>query len=256
MQFSFNFADPCFQKRELSSLSLKNSQFLLNDLSSEDENLFLIANALAAKDGYTEGHAQRVAIYSERLARKVNLPENDIRNIGIGGMVHDIGKIGFSDQIFSNKNVRLSEGMIEEIRRHPAIGVSILTNLNFPNDILGYVFCHHEHFDGSGYPSGLKAEEIPFGARIISIADCFDAITTDRPYQKRKSYEKAVSILEHISGTYLCPELVDIFLDEIEENGMLLNYHGFVKHPQGRYLSIIKDLIPLQTTSPAVSIAS
>jgi HD-GYP domain-containing protein (c-di-GMP phosphodiesterase class II) len=224
--------------------------------TSQAENLFVIANALAAKDEYTEGHAQRVAIYSERLARKANLPDGHIRNICIGGMVHDIGKIGFSDRIFSNKAVNLSEGMAEEIRQHPAIGVSILGSLNFPTEILRYVLCHHEHVDGTGYPNAHKDDEIPLGAKIISIADCFDAITTDRPYQKRKSREKAFSILKKISGTYLCPELVGIFLEEIEENGMLLNYHGFVKRPQGRYLSLIRNLIPLSGSSSTVLIAS
>lgn len=183
--------------------------------------LIAIANALEAKDKYTEGHAQRVAIYSERLALRVGLPEKDVENIGIGGMLHDIGKIGLSDRIFRNEDVNLSESMFEEIRQHPGIGVSILKYLGFDNPILDYVYCHHERVDGTGYPCGLKDDEIPLGASIISVADCFDAITTDRPYQKGKSRVEAFAILKTVSGKALSSDLVEAFFEEIEENGML-----------------------------------
>jgi len=177
------------------------------------------ANALGARDAYTKGHAYRVSVYSERLARRMELPEKEIEQIRIGGMLHDIGKIGFSDRIFSHEDVKLSEGMLEEIKRHPDIGMDILKDLTFLETALDYVHHHHECLDGTGYPEGLKGEEILIGARIISVADCFDAITTDRSYQKGRTTEEAFAILKKISGKNLSPDLVELFIEEINENG-------------------------------------
>jgi len=180
-----------------------------------------IAHALGARDKYTEGHAQRVAVYSRRLASRVGLTEEEIENIAIGGTLHDIGKIGFSDRVFSDEDVHLSKEIFDEIHRHPSIGVSILKDLDFLEPILECVHCHHERLDGTGYPRGLTVDKIPLGARIISIADVFDAITTDRPYKKGKSRDEAFAVLIKLSGTDLSPELVDAFIAEIKENGML-----------------------------------
>ena len=93
--------------------------------------------------------------------------------------------------------------------------------MNFLAPVLEYVYCHHERIDGNGYPQGLKADEIPLGAKIIAVADCFDAITTDRPYQKRKTREEAFEILRKMAGSHLCSELVEMFIEDIETNGML-----------------------------------
>jgi putative nucleotidyltransferase with HDIG domain len=197
--------------RELNALLKKNTI----------QTVITIANALGARDRYTEGHAQRVAIYAERLARKIELPEQDVENIRIGGMLHDIGKIGFSDRMFTSKDVKLSEGMIEEIRHHPKIGANILKDIEFLGPVLDYVRHHHESVDGTGYPDGLKEEEIPIGAKVISVADCFDAITTERSYQKRRDKKKAYAILRRLSGRGLSSELVEAFIEEIRENEML-----------------------------------
>jgi putative nucleotidyltransferase with HDIG domain len=183
------------------------------------QTVIAIANALGARDKYTEGHAYRVSVYSERLARRLKLPEKEIEQIRIGGMLHDIGKIGFSDRIFSNEDVKLSDGMFEEIKKHPEIGVDILTDLTFLETALDYVHYHHESLDGTGYPDGLKGEEILLGARIISVADCFDAITTKRSYQEGRTTEEAFAILREIGGEKLSPELVEVFIEEIKEKG-------------------------------------
>ncbi|MBW1734913.1 MAG: HD domain-containing protein [Deltaproteobacteria bacterium] len=180
-----------------------------------------IAHALGARDRYTEGHAHRVSVYSERLARRIGLPEEEVERIRIGGVLHDIGKIGFSDLIFSKEDVRFNEAMVEEIHRHPAIGVNILKDLSFLGPVLDYVHYHHESLDGTGYPRGLKRDQIPLGAGIISVADCFDAITTDRPYHKGLGVEEAFDILRKIRGKNISPELVDAFIEEIRENGTL-----------------------------------
>ena len=179
-----------------------------------------IAHALGARDTYTEGHADRVSVYSERLARKVGLPEKEVEQIRVGGVLHDIGKIGFSDRVFSDEDSSFNEGMLAEIHKHPDIGVDILKDLSFLGTVLDYVHYHHESLDGTGYPEGLKGEEIPLGARIISVADCFDAVTTERSYQKGRTMEEAFAILKEIGGK-MSPELVEAFIEEIQENGML-----------------------------------
>ncbi|MBU0735332.1 MAG: HD domain-containing protein [Proteobacteria bacterium] len=185
------------------------------------QTVITIANALGARDKYTKGHAYRVSVYSERLARKVGLSDEEVEKIRIGSVLHDIGKIGFSDRVFSDEDVSISEGIFEEIRNHPKIGVDILKDLTFLGPVLDYVHYHHESLDGTGYPGGLKGEEIPVGARMISVADCFDAITTDRSYQKGRTMEEAFAILRKIGGKNLSPELVEAFIEDIKEKGML-----------------------------------
>jgi len=184
------------------------------------QTVIAIAHALGARDKYTEGHAHRVSVYSERLARKMGLPEKELERIRVGGVLHDIGKIGFSDRIFSDEDISFGTGMVAEIHKHPEIGVDILKDLTCLGPILDYVHYHHESLDGTGYPEGLKGEEIPLGAKIISVADCFDAVTTDRPYHKGTTKEDAFAILRKISGK-MSPELVEAFIEEIKENGML-----------------------------------
>ena len=186
------------------------------------QTVIAIANALGARDRYTEGHAYRVSVYSERLARRLKLAEKEVEQIRIGGMLHDIGKIGFSDRIFSDEDVKFSEGMFEEIKKHPEIGVDILKDLTFLGPVLDYVHYHHESLDGTGYPEGLKGEEIPLGARIISVADCFDAVTTERSYQKGRTMKEAFAILREMGGK-MSPELVEVFIEEIKEEGALFS---------------------------------
>jgi len=178
-----------------------------------------IANALGARDNYTEGHAVRVALYAVRLAGRLGLPENQIEQIAIGAVLHDIGKIGFSDRLFSNQDIEFTPGMREEVRSHPQIGVNILNDLDFLGAATDYVHYHHERLDGSGYPRGLKGDEIPLGAQIVSVADCFDAITSERCYQKGRNCEQAFNILREMSGAHLLPQLVEVFIQEIKENG-------------------------------------
>ncbi len=189
--------------------------------ATDIHRLSAIDAALGTKDRYTQGHARRVALYAMRLARRKGLPPEDVGHIGIGGMLHDVGKIGLNQQIFKNNTTYLCRKMRDEVRRHPYIGVSLLQGIEFLTPVLDYVYYHHERMDGSGYPCGLTADQIPLGAKIIGVVDCFDAITTDRPYQKRKSCHEALYILRQMSTRSLCPELVETFVEEIEENGMI-----------------------------------
>lgn len=190
---------------------------------SADKALVLatLAFILGLKDPYTEGHVRRVAVYAGRLAARLGLHPDEVNDIRLGGLLHDVGKIGLSDRIFRHKEVSLSKQMTAEVRRHPYIGRAILKQFKFPPHVLDYVLYHHERIDGSGYPCGLKADQIPLGAKIISVADCFDAIVTDRPYQKGKGLTEALATLEHLSGKFLCPDIVDIFSAEILAHGKI-----------------------------------
>ena len=187
----------------------------------DHRTLSAIDAALGSKDRYTQGHARRVAVYAFRLACWIGLPSRQAEQIGIGGLLHDIGKIGLSERIFNNKTLRLGKEMREEMQQHPNIGAALLERYGVLTPVLDYVHCHHERLDGSGYPRGLKADKIPLGARIISVVDCFDAITTDRPYQKRKSCRQAFQILRNLSGESLDAALVEAFIEEVKENGVI-----------------------------------
>jgi len=180
-----------------------------------------VVHALGARDAYTEGHGERVGVYSRRLAQRAGLPAKMVEDVRIAGTLHDIGKIGFSDQMFNDEDTPLSQSMLDEIRNHPQWGYDILKDLDFLGPALDYVYAHHEHMDGQGYPRGLSGDEIPDGARIIAVADCFDAMTTDRPYKKGTSMDEAFEVLRRLSGNYLDGEFVELFIVEIEKNGVV-----------------------------------
>lgn len=179
-----------------------------------------IATALGRRDEYTEGHGERVGSYSARLARRLGLSDDVIEQVRIAGILHDIGKIGFSDRMFCDDDPR-NEAMMLEIRSHPQWGYDILSSLDFLGPVLDYVYAHHERLDGRGYPRGLEGEEIPLGARILAVVDCFDAMTTDRPYQRGRPVDVALGILGGMATSgALDPEVVEAFMVEIEENGL------------------------------------
>jgi putative nucleotidyltransferase with HDIG domain len=194
------------------------------DLVRSDNNthaLLLMASALGLKDGYTYAHALRVAEYAKRLAVRAGLSMEQVLQISMGGMLHDVGKLALSDQIFSNKSASLTDAMMQEVHNHPLIGAALVGKITCGRAISDAVLFHHERIDGSGYPFGLKGAEIPLSARIVSIADCFDAMTTDRPYQRRKSCKAAIALLTEGAGASFAPDLVPLFIDEIRVNGMV-----------------------------------
>ena len=190
------------------------------------------------KDRYTRKHAWRVAIYARRLAERIGLNGIDVENIWLGGLLHDIGKIGLSAKLLNNTHNQLSDDMLAEVQQHPLIGEAVLKGFDIAPTVIDFVRYHHEKMDGSGYPFGLQKNQIPLGARIIRVADCFDAITTDRPYQQRKSWIEAVAILRQISGTDLDPELVDTFIVDIKEKGLARNQAQFISLYSPRDLTL------------------
>ena len=190
--------------------------------SMDFSKLMVIFGMLKLKDSYTEIHGRRVSFYATQLAQCIGLSTKAVDEIALGGLLHDIGKVCLSDRIFSSQQPHLSGELMAEVRRHPVNGFMLAKQIIILKPVLQYILFHHERIDGLGYPYGLKGEDIPLGAKIISVADYFDAITTDRPYKKGKQQEEAFSILEACAGYALSRSLVRCFIDYIQENGMLL----------------------------------
>jgi response regulator RpfG family c-di-GMP phosphodiesterase len=167
--------------------------------------------ALEARDHYTRGHSEAVALLVTKMAAHMNAAPEEIESLGISGRLHDIGKIGIPDSILL-KPGRLSEEEFAVIRKHPVIGASILGSIPSIKPLLPVILHHHERFDGSGYPNGLKGEEILLWARMTAVADTYDALTSDRPYRQALSRERAMEIIEEERGRQLCPECVEAFV--------------------------------------------
>jgi putative two-component system response regulator len=168
----------------------------LTDQLEEAENVLVsLANALDAKDPYTRGHSERVARLSEELGRAAGLPEERARTLRRAGLIHDIGKIGVP-LAYLGKPGALTEPELVSVRRHPAIGHEICSPLRTLEPILPLVRGHHERLDGTGYPDGLRGDEISLDLRCLSVADVYDALTSVRPYRAALSHEAAIEILE------------------------------------------------------------
>ena len=181
-----------------------------------------VANTIDAKDDYTKGHSIRVAYYSEALARKIGWSEEEVQNIHYIALLHDIGKIGVPDSVL-NKPFKLTNVEFELIKNHTVMGAEILKDIKmFPNVSVGAKF-HHERFDGRGYPSGLKGDEIPLVARIIGIVNYYDAMTSNRVYRKRLQDEMVKQELLRGKGTQFDPYLVDQFMELLEEGNLQQN---------------------------------
>ncbi|BBO86383.1 hypothetical protein DSCO28_69490 [Desulfosarcina ovata subsp. sediminis] len=180
-----------------------------------------ISAALEKKDLYTQAHGHRVALYSMRLARRLGFSAEEIRNVGIGGLFHDVGKLAMSDHILATRETQLSSELKQEVQCHPLIGAALLKNIAFLGPVVDFVLFHHEREDGKGYPFGLNSAEIPPGAKIVSIADCFDAVTTDRPYHKGQPAAAAYAVLREGCHGNFNAIFVEVFIQEIEEGGMI-----------------------------------
>jgi putative nucleotidyltransferase with HDIG domain len=169
-----------------------------------------LAQALDARDAYTAGHSRRVSEYSCAIAKAMNIPEQDLETIRVGALLHDLGKIGISDLVLQ-KPGRLTPEENGLIRQHPVIGRRILENVQGLEAYLGIVEFHHENLDGTGYPHGLKGEETPLHARIVKVADAYDAMTSDRPYRSGKSHAEAIAVLRSVCGSEMDPSVVEAF---------------------------------------------
>jgi putative nucleotidyltransferase with HDIG domain len=170
-----------------------------------------LAAAIEAKDIYTRGHSERVARYAVVIAKELNLPQDQIETIQYAALLHDIGKIGIGENIL-NKPDKLSESEYTRIREHPVMGASIVERVNFLSEISELILYHHERYDGSGYPKGLKGDEIPIGASILAVSDVYDALSSDRPYRKAWFKVDTIGWLEDMSGVEFDPKVVNALI--------------------------------------------
>ena len=173
-----------------------------------------------AKDFYTDKHMKDIAEYSVDIARKLGLSEADVENIRMAALLHDLGKITVPDDILK-KPGRLSEEEMEVIRKHPAHGAKMIESIEPLKDAREIIRHHHEYYDGSGYPDGLRGQDIPLGARIIGVADAFDAMTSNRPYRKALPMDKVIKELKDFSGIQFDPDIVEILISILREKGIL-----------------------------------
>ncbi len=172
-----------------------------------------LATAVDAKDQVTHGHIRRVQAYCVALAQALGVEDVDtLKSLEAAALLHDVGKIGIPEHIL-NKPGPLSRAEFEEMKRHVSIGAEILSTIEFPFPVVPIVKHHHENWDGTGYPAGVRGADIPLGARILSVVDCFDAVTSDRPYRSALSVQAAFDILRERRGNMYDPKVVDTFIE-------------------------------------------
>jgi len=193
--------------------NLKNKIEKLTRSGNENvaEAILAFAKALEAKDQSTGIHAEKTVRYAVGIARAFDFPREVVINIEQAAILHDLGKVGVSERILRKKG-RLTKKEFEEIKKHPQIGADILRPIHFMHDAIPFILYHHERWDGRGYPMGLKGLEIPLGARIIAIADVFEALTSNRSYRKAFTLPTATSMVREASGSQFDPKVVDVFL--------------------------------------------
>ena len=176
----------------------------IREAAKRNKDLFLgsirmLANAIDEKDPYTRGHSERVAFYSALMAKHMGMSPEEVEKVHLSGLIHDVGKIGIEDKIL-RKPAALTDDEYEMMKQHPRKGEHILEAVPLLKEMAGAGLMHHENWDGSGYPDGLKEEQIPLLGRIVSVADAFDAMTTDRPYSKAMTFEAALARLRFLAG--------------------------------------------------------
>ena len=209
-----------FKNIVLDSISRYN---MVHSLQKADESkLYSLAQTIELKDPYTKGHCDRVAQYSLAIAETLNFPEKRMILIKHGCWLHDCGKIGVPEFIL-NYNGSLSSEQMEIVKKHSQWGADVARLAQLSETIINIILYHHEKYDGTGYPAGLKGDDIPFDARIVAIADIYDALTSERPYRKAMTKGEAEEILINSKGTYLEPDLVDIFINILEEKDGFTN---------------------------------
>src|SRR5450759_3262075 len=171
-----------------------------------------LALAIDAKDQTAQSHIRRVQVYAAGLARALGMSDNEIQGVKTAALLHDIGKLAVPEHILS-KPGPLTQEEFQKIRIHPQVGAEIISGVPFPYPVAPLILSHHERWDGKGYPAGLKSDEIPLGARILSVVDYFDALMSERPYHKAMSFDAAIGLLRQESGKALDPRVVTTFIE-------------------------------------------
>lgn len=196
------------------------------------DTINVLANSIEARDRYTRRHTDRVRYMTEMLAVQLGWSGEKLKEVRMGGILHDVGKISVPDHVL-NKPGPLTKDEFEIMKKHPETGKRMLEGIQFLHPALPYVLYHHEQYDGSGYPFGLKGAEIPFEGRLLAVADTFDAIISDRPYRKGASFEKALDELVKFSGKQFDPSVVNAFMAVWENHVLDLEFLA-----SGKYLDL------------------
>ncbi|RKY42203.1 MAG: hypothetical protein DRP85_03625 [Candidatus Makaraimicrobium thalassicum] len=207
------------EEKYLSRLSVKMhaaTRGKLDTTYKEVVNTLFQASMVSEPD--TARHAVRVMVFAVGLARKLKMSKERIERLKVAALLHDLGKLAVDGRILFKKG-KLTASDIREIRKHPRLGSEVVRFVYFLRDIIPIMVNHHENYDGGGYPCGIKGEDIPLEARILCVADIYEALTAERPYRKRFSMEEAIRIMEMEKGLKLDPGLTDIFLDIVKKGG-------------------------------------
>jgi diguanylate cyclase (GGDEF)-like protein/putative nucleotidyltransferase with HDIG domain len=203
------YAEVKVLKRKVRRLSERVDRVVL-------ESMYAFSKSMKARDYYTAEHAEEMVALVLKIGKEIGLNQEMLNNLERGAMLHDIGKMGISDSILRKKS-KLTPKEYEMIKMHPKIGAEIIRSIHFLKDVVPIVLHHHERWDGKGYLSGLKGKEIPLLARIVGIADAYQALISDRPYRKAHSEKEALGILKKEAGTHFDKDLVDILI-RLESN--------------------------------------
>lgn len=199
------------QISKIIAITVENEQLILQEKETYFEIIISLVKAMDLKDPYTKGHSERVMNYSLKLGKQLNLTATELESLRRGSILHDIGKLGIPDEILLKKG-RLTEQEFNIIKGHSIKGVSFIDNLKFLQSALSIIRNHHERYDGTGYPDGLQGDEIPLLTRIVTIADAYDAMVSEREYRKKFTKEEAIGELKRNRGTQFDPLLVDEFI--------------------------------------------
>ena len=200
------------KEASVDNLKVKIDKLTTRSNQSIAEAIFAFAKTIELKDHYTGEHVENTVHYATEIARALNMDADDVERIRQASMLHDLGKIGISEKILLKRS-KLTEKEFDEIKKHPQIAVDILRPIQFLHDLIPFIYYHHERWDGRGYPAGLKKEEIPLGARIIAIADVYQALISDRPYRKAYPKREVMHIIRKEKGAQFDPKIVDVFVN-------------------------------------------
>ena len=205
--------------------AIENARLYGQMREMNNEIIRSFAQAVEAKDIYTRGHSDQVAYYATRLGRELGLSNSELDKLYLAGIVHDIGKIGIPDHIL-NKPDRLTSDEFSIMKKHPEVGRNILAQVGSLQNILPIIYHHHERIDGKGYPTGLKGTQIPYLARLVTVVDAFEAMTSDRAYRNALHLDKVKEIMHDGAGSQWEPELVEAWLSIIEQEKVLSGFDG------------------------------
>ena len=211
-----------FALLEMVEDALKRYRLKKSIRMGDEANMLSLIHALELKDPYTRGHSERVADYALRIARSMKIPEDKMSAIKYGSWLHDCGKIGISESILLGEGP-LDEAEMHIIRNHPLWGADVVKDARLSDITVNIILLHHERYDGKGYPFGAKGMNIPLEARIVAVADVYDALTTKRSYRGAYKVEDALAILSSMKENVLDPEIVDAVVAVIREQVMDLN---------------------------------